>query len=235
MKSKSSSDESNSGNESVRDTRLRLKHRDKLSGFLETTRLKQGVPIYSYSETVEKFYYLQEGLLGLYRFIPPNKRILLHKILPGETVGVTQILLGDAYPGHLLPIKESVALFGGTDDLEDLTDEHTELINELILEESHSHSRAYDKVVHVLSGNVDERIARELLDLAEEIGRDTNGGSQIVIGLTRKDISRMVGCSKESASRVMSEWERNGTIQTNNQQITISDPATLHSIIERDT
>lgn len=208
-------------------------YRHRLNDYMETVRLKKGVPIYSHSEIVEEFYFIQEGLVGLYRYIQPNKRILLHKFFPSETVGLTELHLKDSFPGHLLPIKESVALVGTTENLERLKQEEPDLVDKLILHESQSHSRTYDKVVKVLSGNVDERIARELLELAEEIGRDTNQGSQIVIGLSRKDISRMVGCSKETASRVMSDWEQEGTIDTNNKQITISNPDELHSLVTR--
>lgn len=222
----------NTVKQGLKDTGLDTQYRKLFEQHLNTVRLEQGQPVYSQSETVKKFYYIQDGLLGLYRFVQPNKRILLYKVIPGESLGVTQLLLGNAYPGHLLPLKDSRCLYGTSEDLEDLKSEKSNLIDDLVLKESQSHSQTYDKVVNFLSGNVDERIAMELLDLVEEIGHDTDGGSRIVIPLTRKEISQMVGSSQETVSRVMSEWEREGTIRTKNKKITVSNPDRLYSLIE---
>lgn len=195
----------------------------------DTVRLEKGIPIFSERDRIENFYVLKNGLLGLYRFIQPTKRILLHKILPGATTGVTQLLLEHPFPAHLVPIKESIAYKGTKKQLIDLKETNPDLVNQLLLQESEAHCEVYEKIEQVLGGNVDERIARELLDLAEQIGRATEEGDEIIVKLTRKDVSQMVACSHETASRVMSEWEKEGTIQTDHKKITIKNPHKLRS------
>lgn len=205
---------------------------DSLDETLRNTRtcaLEPGVPVFSYNETIEKFYLLQNGLIGLYRFIQPNKRILLRKILPGESVGVTQILLDDPYPGHLIPIKESTVLKGDSNELKKIRKKQPGLLNDLILQENQAHGRTYNKLTTLLAGNISERLAEELLELSNQLGRQTDAGLEIDLKLTRKEIARMVGCTPESASRVMSQWEEEGRIQTNQKKITIRQPDELRS------
>lgn len=205
--------------------------RDLFGGDPDPFRLEKGVPVFSERDKIEHFYVLKNGLLGLYRFVQPSKRILLQKITPGSTTGATQLLMGRPYPAHLVPIKESIAYRGTKEQLKSFKDRDPEALTQLLLEESEVHCEIYEKIENVLSGNVDERIARELLDLAGEIGRTTDDGDEIVVKLSRKDISQMVGCSHETASRVMSKWEKDGTIKTDHKKITIRSPHRLRSYL----
>lgn len=195
----------------------------------DTVRLEKGIPVFSERDTIENFYVLKNGLLGLYRFLQPTQRILLHKIPPGASTGVTQLLLGRPFPAHLVPIKESIAYKGTSEQLKQLRKTDPEMVNQLLLEESAAHCEIYEKIGNVLDGNVDERIARELLDLTDKIGRVTEDGDEIVVKLSRKDVSQMVACSHETASRIMSDWETEGTIKTDHKKITITDPDKLRS------
>ena len=58
------------------------------------------------------------------------------------------------------------------------------------------------------------RVARLLLDLAE-----TRDGRQVVAKVTKQDIAKMIGASREMVSRVMKELEQQGLIIDEDRQI----------------
>ena len=62
------------------------------------------------------------------------------------------------------------------------------------------------------------RVARLLLDLAEE--RD---GRKVVAKVTKQDIAKMIGASREMVSRVMKELENQGLIVDEDRQIILRD------------
>lgn len=56
------------------------------------------------------------------------------------------------------------------------------------------------------------RLARLVLELADEFGEPVANGQMIPIPLGRADLARMVGSSRETASRVMAGFERSGWV-----------------------
>lgn len=203
----------------------------KLSGPLEPVELPAGNTVYPSREPVGQFYLLEEGLVGLFRFVNTRKRVLLNKILPGQTMGVTQLLSNDPYPARLIPITDSRALRGNSRHLELLKSNEGDFLNHVLLHENNNHSQGLNNVEAVLSENVRERIARELLELADEVGHRDSRGLVLDVELSRCDISRMVGCSQETASRVMSEFEKREILTTESKRITLRDPGELRGVL----
>jgi CRP-like cAMP-binding protein len=86
-------------------------------------------------------------------------------------------------------------------------------------------------MVHQLSAHtVEQRIAFTLLKLAEKLGERNEMGLLIQIPLSRDDLAMMVGTTTESASRVMSQLQKDGLIRSGRQWVAITDPERLESL-----
>lgn len=206
--------------------------RDELSSWIKTVRLHDDKVVLSQGTVPEDFHLLRNGLLGIYRSLPNDKSVLIGKIRPGECVGITQMLLGESFPARLKPIKESIALRGTREDVDRLHQDYPDTLNQALLKESYIYTEMYERVQRVLSMNTDERIARELLEFASDVGRRKGKRIKLLAKLSRKDLSRMVGCAHESASRVMSRMEKEGTITTEHKYITIKKPERLLCLVD---
>lgn len=200
---------------------------------LETVRLRAREPVYHQGESVRYFYLVRAGLLGMYRLVYPDKQILGGKIGQGEPAGLTHLHLETPYPAMLIPLKETVAYQGDRRDLERLSRRHPDWINDLLMHENETQSHLFEKLEDVIAKELDQRIAEELLDLANRVGRQTTDGIKIVVKLSRKEISRMIGCAQESVSRILSKWEKNGWIDTHHKLITLKRPEALQSLVDR--
>ena len=78
------------------------------------------------------------------------------------------------------------------------------------------------------SGQVERRIAKLLLRLAEEIGQpSTEGEIFIPIVLTRQDLADMCGIALETASRLMARWAREELVKTQSGGFVICDRQAL--------
>lgn len=65
-----------------------------------------------------------------------------------------------------------------------------------------------------------ERIWSTLLDLAEHSG-DSQSNAPITLRVTREDLGRLAGCSREMAGLVLRDFERAGRVQLNGHRITV--------------
>jgi CRP-like cAMP-binding protein len=55
---------------------------------------------------------------------------------------------------------------------------------------------------------------------------------EIAVPLTRQDISEMAGTTVETTIRVMSRWQKDRVISTNNKHIAIIDPHSLAEAVQ---
>jgi len=62
------------------------------------------------------------------------------------------------------------------------------------------------------AGSVEQRLARVLLRLADQVGEPFPGGTLIPMRLRRADLAAIAATTVESASRKISEWRRKGWV-----------------------
>lgn len=214
---------------------LDWKIQEELSDWINMIRLDKTDAVQSQNEIPSAFHLLLNGLLGIYRTVEDNKRLLVHKIHTGETIGVTQMIRRTPSPFNVIPIKESIALRGTRADLDRFRGEWPEELTRAILNENKIFKSTSERVQNIYGEPIQTRIARTLLELTDDIGRSTENGLEIVTKLNRKEISNMVGCTLESVSRVMADWERQGTISTDHKHITVCKPHRLQSIVSSES
>jgi len=78
---------------------------------------------------------------------------------------------------------------------------------------------------------VERRIARTLLRLTAQMGVKAADGS-IELTFTRQDLAEMSGTTLFTASRVLSEWEKRGLIESGRERVVIRNPHGLVQIAE---
>ena len=84
--------------------------------------------------------------------------------------------------------------------------------------------RAMDEMVgDMLFLDVPTRVAKKLLELAAMYhdGQDTS--SPVTVPMGQEELSRLVGSSRETVSRALTMYRRNGLLTTSHGRITITD------------
>ena len=82
--------------------------------------------------------------------------------------------------------------------------------------------RQSDEVIEsLLHREVSTRLATLLLNLGERFGEDNGVGRLIDVRLTHQDLANMIASTREAVSKVMSEFQRDGVIETRNRRIAI--------------
>jgi CRP-like cAMP-binding protein len=87
-------------------------------------------------------------------------------------------------------------------------------------------------MIELTSEEVEQRIARTLLRLADQAGRSVEEGIEIDIPLRRQDVAQLTGTTLHSVSRVLSSWEQHQFVQTENQRIILRNSRALSAIAD---
>ena len=82
--------------------------------------------------------------------------------------------------------------------------------------------RQSDEVIEsLLHREVSCRLATLLMNLSERFGEDNGSGRLIDVRLTHQDLANMIASTREAVSKVMSEFQRDGVLESRNRRIAI--------------
>ena len=73
----------------------------------------------------------------------------------------------------------------------------------------------------LLHREVSTRLATLLLNLGERFGEENGSGTTIGVRLTHQDLANMIASTREAVSKVMSELQRDGSIEVRSRKIAI--------------
>jgi CRP-like cAMP-binding protein len=80
--------------------------------------------------------------------------------------------------------------------------------------------------------SVEQRIAFTLLKLADKLGEPHETGLLIQMPLSREDIAAMTGSTPETASRVMTQFQKRRLIETGRQWVAITNREELAKLAQ---
>lgn len=89
----------------------------------------------------------------------------------------------------------------------------------------------HDKIDVLSAGSVEARLATLLLKLYAQFGDELDDGTfRIGVPLSRQELADMVSTSFETAVRVLTRWEREGTVATDGDGFTLGDRPRLQAL-----
>jgi CRP-like cAMP-binding protein len=88
----------------------------------------------------------------------------------------------------------------------------------LLLRASEAVRRGLESLLH---REVSVRLATLLLNLAERFGEEDGSRAVLSVRLTHQELANMIASTREAVSKVMSEFQREGSIEVHNRRITI--------------
>ena len=154
-------------------------------------------------------YRIEQGLLK----VAMQSRLGAERILaflgPGAIVGELSIIDGLPRSASVVAMRASVLSFLSRQAFEDFTGKHPDVYKSLVVLLA-ARLRETDAVVAASSFlPMRGRIARTLLELAENFGQDV-GSDRVVIRqkFGQNDIGAMTGISRENVSRILNDWKR---------------------------
>jgi CRP/FNR family transcriptional regulator, nitrogen oxide reductase regulator len=178
-------------------------------------------------------YVLVSGRVKMVQITPNGQQITLRIMTPGQTFGGIAILKPESgYPATSHAEEDSTAMAWDTAHLRELANKEPSItMNAMQLMHGYI-TELQERQQALVTGRVEQRIARILLKLAADSGKKVEDGVLINIPLTRQDVAEMSGTTLFTVSRTMSEWERNGLLKIGREQVIIREPHRLVQIAD---
>jgi CRP/FNR family transcriptional regulator len=183
-------------------------------------------------EEARGLFVIVTGALRAVRDGIDGREQVIHVERAGATIAELPVFDDKPYPSTVIAEEEAVVLFLDKRDVRKLCLEHPQIAL-CALRLLAGRLRKCAELVETLSlREVDQRLARWLLNEAKSRGTRTNEQLEITLRLTHQQVASRIGSVREVVSRALSRLQQNGLIKVEGRSITIPDEKALTSYAE---
>lgn len=188
--------------------------------------------IFYQDDPAERVYVLLSGRVKLTQLSNDGQQVIMRVITPGLMFAAIGIVEGAIYPVSAQAAADSVALHWTQERMLELIERYPALALRALRVMSTQVREFQDRYRELATERVERRLARAVLRLATQTGRKTEDGVLLDLTLSRQDLAEMSGTTLFTVSRILSQWESKGLVQTGRERILIRFPHGLVSIAE---
>ena len=166
-------------------------------------------------------YMLCKGRVKLTMNSADGKTLIARICEPGEVLGLHAAIAGQPYELTAEALQPCQVNFVRREDFLRLIREHAEVSASAMQQLSNGYRQACQEIRYLgLSRSASEKVAQFLLETSSS-GQQTNQGKRFNLGLTHEEISQIVGISRETVTRTMTEFKDKMLITTKGSTVVI--------------
>lgn len=182
-----------------------------------------GEAIYFAGDPAARLYVVAAGKVKLIRHALSGQDVLLDILALGEFFGSLSVLGDETYPDTAQAQTACCILTIAAEDFQTILRSHSFVAVTALNIVVERLMAAHETIRQLSIQPVEQRLAATLLKLAEKLGQAREEGLLIQVPLSRQDLAEMTGTTPETASRVMSQLQKEGLIRSGRQWVAVAD------------
>jgi CRP-like cAMP-binding protein len=195
-------------------------------------RWRKGATLVTQGETSCWVAVLLSGMVKATVPTDDGTQILLRISGPGELVGELEASDGKPWPVTIIAIEPTEALIVSRDLFSAYLESHAAaawLLVEMLCERLRdAELRQYEMGAY----SVTQRLAQQLVELADRYGEHADEGVRISPALTQVELASWIGASRESVSKALRALRQRGLVETSRRRVLILDLAALRARLQ---
>ena len=205
-------------------------HLQALIQGMQDIHLEAGRGLFRQGQPAERFYFLREGLIKLFRLSPEGDEKIIEIMRPGETFAEAVMFMGaqGRYPVNAEAVNESrVYAFDQKTFLGMLRDSNDATFGLL---------GAMSRRLHMLVNQIESLTLqnatyRLVAYLLEEIPRDVKTSPEVQLTTPKSVIASRLAIQPETLSRILAKLRQSGLIEVHGNHITVRDVQALRNLV----
>jgi CRP/FNR family transcriptional regulator, cyclic AMP receptor protein len=203
-----------------------------IEGIMKERYYKKNSIVVSEGNQGDSMFIVKSGKVKIYKTDVSGKEIILDVKGENKMFGEVTLFTEVDYPATVKTIEDSEIFILENRELEKVVEGSPKLSLSIIKVLGKRLLKSQQKLKELVMDDVYMRTARELLSLAEKYGKKKDGSIELELGLTREEIANIVGTSRETVSRVLSRFGKEGSIEIEGRKISIVDEKKLRGWLE---
>jgi len=199
------------------------------SGSKFASAYPSGAVLFVEGQVPRGVYMLCKGRVKLTMNSPDGRTIIVRICEPGEVLGLHGAVSGEPYELTAEALQPCQVNFVRREDFLKLVREHAEVSAAALHQISNGYREVCQEVRYLgLSRSASEKVAQFLLESSAN-AQETTQGKRFSLGLTHEEISQIVGISRETVTRTMTDFKNKALIATKGSIVVIQNEPGLRA------
>ncbi|WP_406678160.1 Crp/Fnr family transcriptional regulator [Moorella sp. ACPs] len=190
-------------------------------------RYRKNMYIFMQGEPGDAIYFVKKGAIKLFQVLEDGREKILHFVREGEIFAEVLLFEGGPYPATAETMEDTEVGIIRNADMERLLSRHGEMAVKIIKVMSRRLRQAQEHIRDLALKGAYGRLASILLQLARDYGTPREDGVTIDLNLSQQELANLIGTSRETVARILSDFKRLGAVGVERQRITILSPQKL--------
>ena len=200
------------------------------ASFFKVKTFEKNEIVFHEEDTGHYMYFIKKGRLKVSRLLPNGKEMILAFHEEGEYFGEMALIDGKTSPATVTSVTATTIYVLDKNSFHRLL-QQDEINREILVNLCARCRDAWAQIEVLTFHNANARVCTALHQLAEKRGIPCPKGIEIPVKITHKELSDMVGVSRETVTRVLSSLQAKKTILIESRKIIIPDPDLLIEIL----
>jgi CRP-like cAMP-binding protein len=183
-------------------------------------------------EPANSIFMLVQGAIHLCQLTAKGQQVIIHYLSPGDEIGILALFPDQVYPVTAVAATDCCTISWSNHTLSALIQQFPQLALNALQMMTERFVTLQNQYRQLATERVELRIARTVMQIAEKTGQTVKNGIRLTPPPSRQQIAEMTGATLYTVSRICSQWEKNGLVQTNRRWLLIKDTAALTRIVE---
>ncbi len=206
-----------------------LKELDKLvSGEHKSSKVARKHYIYHETSFPNFLYFIIKGKVKTFKIDKVGNEFICGLYKEGDFFGYLDLLENSNYSESAIALEDAELRLIKRDDFFALIYHNRDVANKLIKLLSENVQEREDRLIKLAYNSVRKRVAEALLLLQKKYQHE--GNKEFTIAISRDDLSSLVGASKETVIRTLTDFKEEGLIHIAGSKITLVKPEKLSSM-----
>lgn len=179
----------------------------------------------------EALFFIKRGKVKIYKTTPDGREQILHFLKEGDIFAEVVLFDGGPYPATAEVMEASTIGMLRNADVEDLIRREPGIAIKILHVMSRRLREAQAHIRDIALRDMYGRVASVLYRLCQEHGTPCREGVRIDLGISRQELAGMVGTTRETVTRILSEFKRMGILHLERRGIIIRDEKKLKGLL----
>ncbi|MCW2653449.1 MAG: Crp/Fnr family transriptional regulator [Mycobacterium sp.] len=194
---------------------------------LRLVEFPRGHVIYTEGEAGDRLYIIVTGKVKIGRRSPDGREKLLAIMGPPDIFGALGMFDPGPRTASVTAITTVCVAAMDRDALRAWIKDRPEIVEQLLRVLARRLRRTNDQLSSLIFTDVPGRVAKALLQLAQQFGTQDRGAIRVTHDLTQEEIAQLVGASRETVNKALSDFAHRGWIRVEGKSVLILEPERL--------
>lgn len=197
-----------------------------------TVQVKSGAFFFHQNDPAQTFFVLINGQIKMSQISQGGHQVLIRMVTGGEDFGTIAVLSGINYPLSAQALEDCLAVAWDKEIITRLLLAHPGMALNALRLLAKRFKDLQERYRELATERVERRMARTLLRLVQQAEHSNKGQAELKLALSRQDLAEMTGTTIYTVSRILSQWEQRGLVETGRERVVIRQPEGLLVIAE---